>query len=121
MRKLLTAGLSALLCMAILAAPASAKKHSASDFDYIATIDCGHGQPMVVGSGMDTAAPLIDLKTGRRFLPVEWHLTFDGSSYDEVVTTSAEGRRMACAYDDGYATGTLIVVKAGNANGRGRD
>src|SRR5215213_9814875 len=112
MRKLLTPGLSALLCMAVIAAPASAKKHSAAEFDYVATIDCGHGKPMVVGSGMDTAAPLVDLKTGRRFLPVEWHVAVGDSTYDEVITPAPAGRRTTCGYDDGEATGTVVVVKA---------
>ena len=121
MRKTLTVGLSALLCMAILAAPASAKKHSASGFDYIATIDCDRGKPMVVGSGVDTASPFVDLKTGRRFLPVEWHLTIGSASYDEVITPSPAGRRIVCSYDDGWAKGTVTVVKAGTVNGRDRD
>ena|SRR5215213_6231556 len=112
MRNLITAGISALLCMALVAAPASAKKHSPAEFDYIATIDCGHGKPMVVGSGMDTAAPLVDLKTGRRFLPVEWHLAVGTSAYDEVITPAPAGRRMTCGYDDGEAKGTVVVVKA---------
>ena len=112
MRKLLTSGLSALLCLAVIAAPASAKKHSASTYDYIATIDCGHGKPMVVGSGMDTAAPLVDLKTGRQFLPVEWHLAVGTFSYDEVISPAPAGRRIACDYDDGEAKGTVVVVRA---------
>jgi hypothetical protein len=112
MRNLITAGISALLCMALVAAPASAKKHSAAEFDYIATIDCGHGKPMVVGSGMDTAEPLVDLKTGRRFLPAEWHLAIGTFAYDEVISPAPAGRRMACSYDDGEATGTVVVVKA---------
>jgi len=112
MRKLLTAGLSGILCMAVIAAPASAKKHSASEYEYVATIDCGHGKPMVVGSGADTAAPLVDLKTGRQFLPAEWHLAVGAMSYDEVISPAPAGRRMTCSYDDGGAKGTVIVVRA---------
>jgi len=115
MHRLLTTGLAALLCTAVAAAPASAKKHSAAAYEYVATIDCGHGKPMVVGSGADTAAPLVDLKTGRRFLPVEWHLAIGTSSYDEVIAPAPGGRRLTCAYDDGEATGTVVVVKARGA------
>jgi len=68
---------------------------------------------MVVGSGADTAAPLVDLKTGRQFLPVEWHLSIGTFAYDEVIAPSPAGRRMACSYDDGEAQGTVVVVKAG--------
>jgi hypothetical protein len=110
MRKLLAAGMAALLCLALAAAPASAKKHAAGEFSYVATIDCGHG-PMVVGSGDDTSNPFVVLKTGKRFQPVEWHVTYPGGAVDEIIPDAPRGHRMVCGYDDGFATGTVTVVK----------
>lgn len=121
MSKLLTAGMATLCCLAVLAAPASAKKHAASEYDYIATIACGHGKSMTVGSGVDTTSPLVDLKTGRKLLPAEWHIAYDGGTYDEVVSPAPVGRRITCRYDDGFATGIVIVVRAGTVNGRDDD
>ena len=118
MRKLLVAGMATLLSLAIMAAPASAKKYSADDFDYVATIDCGPGPAMVVGAGVETSSPFVDLKTGRTFLPVEWHVTFEGGSFDEVIENSYKGRRMVCSYDDGFATGEVTVVKANGKKNR---
>jgi hypothetical protein len=110
MRKPLVAGMAALLFLMIAAAPASAKKHPPDAFDSVATIDCGHG-PMRVGSGLDTASPFVDLKTGKRYLPVEWHVAFGDTSFDEVIPNRYKGRRLVCSYDDGFATGTVTVVK----------
>jgi hypothetical protein len=122
MRKLFAAGMAALLCLALAAAPASAKKrgdkHTADEFSYIATIDCGRG-PMVVGSGDNTSDPFVVLRTGKRFLPVEWHVRWEGGGFDEVIPDAPRGRRMWCTYDDGFAKGWVVVVKARPEHERG--
>lgn len=122
MRKLFAAGMAALLCLALAAAPASAKKradkHSADEFSYVATINCGRG-PMVVGSGDNTADPFVVLRTGKRFYPVEWHVRWEGGGFDEVIADAPRGRRMWCTYDDGFAKGWVLVVKAKKEHGRG--
>jgi hypothetical protein len=124
MRNLFAAGMAALLCLALAAAPAAAKKrgdkHSADEFSYVATIDCGRG-PMVVGSGDNTSDPFVVLRTGKRFLPAEWHVRWDGGGFDEVVSPAPRGRRMWCTYDDGFATGWVAVVKDRGGHGHGRD
>ena len=119
MPKLVPAVMAALLCLALAAAPASAKKHSPDEFDFIATLDCGHG-PMTIGSGVDTASPFVDLETGRIFQPVEWHVTTPGGPFDEIEPNQPKGKRQTCRYDDGVAVGNVIVVKMphGVANGR---
>ncbi len=121
MPKFLTAGMAALCCLAVLASPAAAKKHSAAEFAFPATIDCGHG-PMVVGSGENTSDPFVELKTGRIFQPVEWHVATPGGPFDEVEPDQPKGRRQTCSYDDGVARGTVVVVQMphGKANGRRR-
>jgi hypothetical protein len=110
MRKLFVAGMATLLSLTIAAAPASAKKLSADDFESVATIDCGH-KPMRVGSGLDTASPFVDLKTGKQYLPVEWHVRVGDATFDEVIPNDYKGHRSVCSYDDGVATGTVTVVK----------
>jgi hypothetical protein len=120
-RKLPAVGMAALLCLLLAAAPASAKKrpdkHSADEFSYVATINCGRG-PMVVGSGDNTSDPFVVLRTGKRFLPVEWHVRWDGGGFDEVIPNTYRGRRMWCTYDDGFAKGWVLVVKARPEHGR---
>jgi hypothetical protein len=112
MRKLFTVGMAAVLCLAIAASPAAAKKHSAADFPFIATLDCGHGGPMVVGAGVDTADPFVDLKTGKNYLPLEWHVRIGDMAFDEIIERSVKGHPMTCSYDDGEAVGEVVVVKA---------
>jgi hypothetical protein len=109
MRKLLVAGMAALLSLAIVAAPASAKRHSAEEFDYVATIDCGFG-PWVVGSGVDTASPFVELNTGVELHPVEWSLQIGDATYEERIPNRYRGIRLTCSYDDGFATGKVRVV-----------
>ena len=117
MRKMLATGLAAVACLAIGAAPAAAKKkerppkHTADEFSYVATLDCGPG-PMVVGSGDNTSDPFVDLHSGKVYLPLEWHVTWDGGGFDEILPSPRKGgRAMTCSYDDGFATGTVVVVK----------
>ena len=118
MRKLL-AGMATLLCFALIAAPASAKpKPPAASYDVIATIDCGK-KPMVVGSGNDLWAPLVDLKTGRQFLPVAFNVVFEGEAIDLVNPDPPRGRQVVCSYEDPDVTGTVTLVK-GRAHGRDR-
>jgi hypothetical protein len=129
MRKLFVAATAALLSLAIVAAPASAKpKYTAADFDYVATIDCGWG-PFTVGSGVDTASPFVELYTGIELLPVEWKLQIGEDTYHELIPNRYRGVRLTCSYDDGVATGKVkVVVKLDQfldrlraARGRGRD
>ena len=111
MRKLLVAGTATLLTLAIAAMPASAKKHSPDEFDSVAALDCGHGPAMRVGSGLDTASPFVDLKTGKQYLPVEWRVRIGDMAFEEVIPNEYKGHRVVCRYDDGTATGTVTVVK----------
>jgi hypothetical protein len=75
---------------------------------------------MVVGSGENTSDPFVELKTGRIFQPVEWHVVTPGGPFDEVEPDQPRGHRQTCTYDDGVARGTVVVVQMprGKANGR---
>jgi hypothetical protein len=113
MRKLITAATAAILTVGIAAAPASAKKVDAAGFSYIATIDCGSGN-ITVGSSDDMYAPLVDLKTGKSYLPIAWHVRFgDQEIVDSNGVVSKKARD--CSYDDGFATGTVTVIKGKKA------
>ena len=103
MRKPLTATLATILFTVLLASPAAAK----TEFAYVATIDCGSGS-VVVGSQKTIWSALEELETGRTYKPVEWHLTVGGRNID--IVKPGEGReRLSCSYDDGEATGTVVV------------
>jgi hypothetical protein len=124
MRKLLVFGVAVLASLAIGAAPAAARKHdqppkhTADEFSYVATLNCGQG-PMVVGSGDNTADPFVELQTGQRYFPLMWHVKWDGGGFHEVLPNPQRGgRRMLCSYDDGFATGVVIVVKERGPRGR---
>ena len=104
MRKLLTATVATLFCLALVAAPASAKRA----YTYTATIDCGQG-PVVVGSYDNLWAHLEELDSDRRYKPVEWHVTVGGRSID-IVKPGNGRKRVTCSYDDGQATGTVVVT-----------
>ena len=86
----------------------------------MATINCGRG-PMEVGSGDNTADPFVELKYGKKYFPIVWHVKWDGGKFHEVLPNPVKGGRpMVCSYDDGFAKGFVIVVKE-RGNGRDRD
>ncbi len=116
MRKLLMAGMATLLCMAIGAAPAAAKHHKPPKppkpaYTYTAVIDCGYGN-VTVGSYDDLWADLEDLKSPRRYQPVEWEVFIPGRA-DPIheVKPGRHKKTVDCSYDDGFATGTVTVKK----------
>jgi hypothetical protein len=111
LRTLATAGTAAVLALTLLAGPASAKKApDAAAFSYIATIDCGDG-PLQVGSTDDMWAPLVDLRTGKKYTPIAWKVSGEGFSVDEAVAKPKK-HSADCSYDDGVASGTVTVKKA---------
>jgi hypothetical protein len=111
LRKIATLGTAAVVALMLLAAPASAKKPPSADaFSYIAQIDCGSG-PVQVGSTDDLWAPLVDLRTGKKYKPIAWEVSGEGFSVD-VAIAEPKKHSVACSYDDGVATGTVTVKKA---------
>ena len=114
MRKLLTATMAALFCLTLFTASAPAKaKPPKLPYTYTATIDCGRG-PVVVGSYDDLWADLEELDSRRRYQPVEWHVRFGDMALDFVKPGRLPKRTVACSYDDGGATGTVIVKRDGH-------
>jgi hypothetical protein len=127
MRKLLATALATMTCLAIGVAPAAAKKpdkppkHTADEFSYVATIDCGRG-PMVVGSGDNTTDPFVELQDGTTYFPLVWHVKWDGGSYHEVLPNPQKGgKHLICSYDDGFAKGFVVIVQKHPGRGSGRD
>jgi len=112
MRKFLMAALAAILCLGVAAGTASAKpkpKPPKADYTYTATIDCGRG-PVTVGSYDDMWADLEDMDSRRRYKPLEWHVKFGDMAIDEVRPGERRRQpRVICTYDDGMATGTVVV------------
>ncbi len=107
---MLMAAVAATLCFGLVAGTASAhvkKKAPKPEYTYTATIDCGRG-PVTVGSYDDMWADLEDLDSRREYKPVEWHVSVPGFSIDEVKP-GRRGPRVVCSYDDGVATGTVVV------------
>ena len=101
---------AALVALSLLAAPASAKKPPrAEQFSYVAQIDCGDGA-REVGSTDDLWAPLVDLQTGTKYRPIAWQVSGEGFSVDEA-NGKPNKHSVACAYDDGVATGTVTLKK----------
>jgi hypothetical protein len=112
MLKQFTAGMATTCCLALVAAaPASARaKPDASQFSYLATIDCGKGS-IEIGSGDDVWSPFVELRSGKRYEPVEWHVAAGDMRFDLVSSDVPKGKRTVCSYDDGMATGTVTLVK----------
>ena len=81
LRSLLTAATAA-LALAVMAGPAAAKTPNAP-YTYYATIDCGAG-PVEVGSWDNLWAPLVDVESGKKYKPVEWHVSVGEFVIDEV-------------------------------------
>ena len=108
--RLTTLGTAALVALSLLAAPASAKKPPrAEQFSYVAQIDCGDGL-REVGSSDDFWAPLVDLETGKKYRPIAWQVSGENFSVDET-NGKPNKHSVACAYDDGVATGTVTLKK----------
>jgi hypothetical protein len=107
-RKLLAAGAVAVVSLALVAGPASAKKPR--DYAYFATIDCGSG-PVRVGSGEDLWAPLVDLASGKKYKPVAWNVTVGEFVLQETKNDAPRKHAVDCSYSDGVATGTVTVKK----------
>ncbi len=109
LRPLLTVMTTATFALAVLAGPAAAEKPRVP-YTYYATIDCGAG-PVEVGSWDDIWAPLVDLESGRKYKPVEWHVTVGELAIDEVKKRERK-HAVDCSYSDGVATGTVTVKRA---------
>src|SRR4051794_40352767 len=101
--------LAALAASALAATPALAAK-DASDYSWVATIDCGSG-PVKVGSGDDIWSPLVALKFGRKYLPVAWNLKAGDKVIRERKPGSRKRRTVKCSYVDKAAKGTVTVLK----------
>jgi len=110
LRKIATFGTAAVVALSLSAAPASAKKPPRGDFSFIATIDCGSG-PTQVGSTDDLYAPLVDLRTGKKYKPIAWSVSGDWGSLDDAIAEPKK-HSVVCSYDDGMAAGTVTVKKA---------
>jgi hypothetical protein len=118
--KLLATFLVTMLALALGAAPALAHdrahyRHArqASDYPYVATIDCGHGD-VTVYSDADLYAPLVDLQHHRFYLPIAWDVQVNGETVlkDQKPGVPSIVKRFAhdCSYTDGVAEGTVTVV-----------
>ena len=110
LRKIATFGTAAVVALALAAAPASAKKPLRGEFSYTAQIDCGSG-PVEVGSTDDLWAPLVDVRTGKKYKPIAWSVSGDWGSLDEAIADPKK-HSAVCRYDDGEAAGTVTVKKA---------
>ena len=124
MPKLLATFLVTMLALALGAGPALAHGHGhgrahyrhakqASDYAYVATIDCGRGD-VTVYSDEDLYAPLVDLDHHRTYLPIAWDVEVGGQTVlqDEKPNVAKGLKKLAkkCSYTDGVATGTVTVL-----------
>jgi hypothetical protein len=122
--KLLATFLVTMLALTLGVAPALAHGHGhgrahyrhakqASDYAYVATIDCGRGD-VTVYSDEDLYAPLVDLDHHRTYLPIAWDVEVDGHTVlqDEKPNVPKLLKKLAkkCSYTDGVATGTVTVL-----------
>ena len=126
MPKLLATFLVTMLALALGAGPALAHGHGhghgrahyrhakqASDYAYVATINCGRGD-VTVYSDEDLYAPLVDLDHHRTYFPIAWDVEVDGQTVlqDEKPKVPKGLKKLArkCSYTDGVATGTVTVL-----------
>ena len=124
MPKLLATFLVTMLALALGAGPALAHGHGhgrahyrhakqASDYAYVATIDCGRGD-VTVYSDEDLYAPLVDLDHHRTYLPIAWDVQVNGETVlqDQKPNVPKGLKKLAkkCSYTDGVATGTVTVL-----------
>jgi hypothetical protein len=120
--KFLATLLVTMLALALGAGPALAHERGhahyrhakqASDYAYVATINCGRGD-VTVYSDEDLYAPLVDLDHHRTYLPIAWDVEVNGETVlqDKKPGVSRAAKRFAqdCSYTDGVATGTVTVL-----------
>lgn len=88
----------------VAAAPASAK--SKQPTHYTARLNCGAGT-VIVDTGNDLFAPLVQRKTGRVYYPVAFKVQVHGVVH--APTLHYHGRTVKCTYDDGVARGHVWV------------
>jgi hypothetical protein len=106
----LRTGLAGALAVTALAAMPAGAAEDPADYSWIATIRCGHG-PIKVGSGDDMWAPLVALKSGRKYRPVAWNLKAGDKVIRERKSGTGKRRTMKCRYRDDVAHGTVTVLK----------
>ena len=94
-------------------APAKQSRPDASDFSFIATIDCGSHHPVKVGSTDDIYAPLVDLRSGREYEPVGWDVSFGDFYFVETKPGATVTKRNSevCSYVDEWVTGTVTLLR----------
>ena len=81
-----------------------------ADFSFVATIDCGSG-PVQVGSTDDIYAPLIDLKTRRKYEPVAWDVSFGDFHFVDSLEGVTRHNSVECSYVDAWVSGTVTVKR----------
>jgi hypothetical protein len=118
--KLLATFLVTMLALALGVGPALAQGRThyhyvkqASDYAYVATINCGRGD-VTVYSDEDLYAPLVDLDHHRTYFPIAWDVQVHGRTVlqDEKPNVPKRLKKLAkkCSYTDGVAIGTVTVL-----------
>jgi hypothetical protein len=105
--------LAAVAALALLAGPAPrvlAKSKPPKQHTYTAKLDCGEGS-VTVDSTDDMFAPLVDRATGRKYLPVKWHVKVGTKTIRATKPGWHGGPTVRCSYDDGQAVGTVTVQR----------
>src|SRR3954452_16434440 len=103
MRLPITHVLTAAVSLA-LAGPAAAKSlPDPAAFSFLATIDCGSG-PVHVGSTDDIYAPLVDLSSGKQYLPVGWDVSAGDFRFVDATKGAAKKHAVDCDYADEFVT-----------------
>jgi hypothetical protein len=117
MRLPLIAVVTAVLSLA-LAGTASAKQSlpDPADFSFIATIDCGSGGPVQVGSTDDIYAPLVDLRSGREYEPVAWDVSFGDFHFVDTLEGVTKRNSIECSYVDEWVSGTVTLQRPGRGH-----
>jgi hypothetical protein len=108
----LAAGAVALTAAVAAAVPAAAESgpQDPADFAYVATIDCGRGK-VEVGSGERIFAPLVNMRTGRKYYPVAWNVTAGTHTIRKTKPHTRSKPKFRCKYDDGQAKGTVKILR----------
>ena len=120
MRLPLIAVVTAVLSLA-LAGTASAKQSppDPADFSFLATIDCGSG-PVQIGSTEEIYAPLVDLKTGRKYDPVAWDVSGGDFHFVDSLEGVTKRNSVECSYVDEWVSGTVTVKRTCRERDRDR-
>ena len=107
MRILFPAAVAAVIAFTTLVAPASAKK--AAD-EWPASLDC-YGKAVAVTSGSNMFAPLVEVRSGKRYKPVAWDVVVveDGRRVQQSKKRAEATPTVTCAYDDGTAVGSVKI------------